>query len=424
MLALLVLAPAHAQTQPDKKPPSDRLASISATGSQRFPSGQIAAASGLHLGSMVSRDDLQAAADTLGKLGVFKRVQYRFTTIPSGLKVEFEVADAPAFPVRFDNFPGFSDAELNAAIKSSVGLFDGTAPENGTILDAMCAALTEAIATRGINALVSHTLVTLPGGEQRAQQFRIDGPALRVGAVEFTDPLAKTDHGIRERIADLIGKPYSRSAVELFEFEQVRPVYLAHAFLRVNFGPITAGFTGNPAKPLPDNVVVYAPIDPGPAYTFGTVTWSGNTQIPSSELDKLIVLMPGQVANGNRLELTWEHVRDAYAKSGYLDADVNPSPVYNEAAERVSFSVSITEGSQYHMGDLILTGLSKEGERRIRNAWNIARGAVFDRSAYDQFVSSGIAQAFVGFPLHYEKIGHFLETNPKTATVQVLLDFQ
>jgi len=130
------------------------------------------------------------------------------------------------------------------------------------------------------------------------------------------------------------------------------------------------------------------------------------------------------VANGNRIELTWEHVRDAYGKLGYLDANLAVTPTYDDKNAKASYSVSIDEGPQYHMGALVLTGLSFEGERRIRNAWNIARGSVFDATAYEQFLTSGIAQAFVGLPVHYDKIGHFLEKDSKESKVDVLLDFQ
>jgi outer membrane protein assembly factor BamA len=429
LLALLLLlagppALLRAQEQPAAKTASDRVVSVSGTGSHRFSSEQIAAASGLRAGSVATRDDLQAGADALSVVGTFSSVQYKFTTVPAGIKVEFQVADAPAFPVSFDNFPWFSDSELNAALKAAVFLYDGSAPEKGTILDAMSAALVSLLATREVHAEIAHTLVTLPGGTQRVHQFRVDGPALRVEGVEFTDVLAKTDHAIQERLSDLVGKPFSRSAVELFEFEQVRPVYLAHSFLRVKFGNVSAGFTGNPTKPLRDEVLVIAPIEPGPAYTFGSIKWTGNTVVSSDELEKLVALTPGQVANGNRIELTWEHVRNAYGNLGYLDVNLVPVPGYDDQATRVSYTVSIEEGPQYHMGELILTGLSLEGERRIRNAWNIARGAVFDLSVYDQFIASGVLQAFIGLPVHYDKIGHFLEKDPQTSKVNVLLDFQ
>ena len=422
-LCIFLLSALPLRSQEAKRK-SDHIVSISSTGSKHFTSEQIAAASGLHPGSTVTREDLQAGADALSRLGCFSSVQYRFTTIPTGIKVEFQVVDAPAYPASFDNFPWFSDAELDAALKSAVILFDGTAPGTGAILDTMSETLVTLLATRGVHASVTHRLVTLPGGDRRAQQFRVEGPALKVEGIEFTDALAKNDRALHERVLDLVGKPFSRSAVELFEFEQVRPLYLAHAFLRVKFGPVSAGFTGNPTKPLRDEVLVVAPIESGPAYTFGGITWKGNSVIATDQLEKVVTLTPGQVANGNRIELTWEHVRDAYGKLGYLDANLALAPTYNDKTAKAFYTVSIDEGPPYHMGNLVLTGLSLEGERRIRNAWNIARGSVFDATAYEQFLTSGIAQAFVGLPVHYDNIGHFLEKDSKESRVDVLLDFQ
>ena len=76
------------------------------------------------------------------------------------------------------------------------------------------------------------------------------------------------------------------------------------------------------------------------------------------------------------------------------------------------------------MGQLVLTGLSTEGERRIRTAWQIAPGAVFNRGVYEDFVDRGAKEAFSGLPFHYDKIGRFLQTDANAATVDVLLDFQ
>ena len=65
-----------------------------------------------------------------------------------------------------------------------------------------------------------------------------------------------------------------------------------------------------------------------------------------------------------------------------------------------------------------------DGERRIRAAWTIAPGAIFDKNVYEDFVDTGVKRAFVGSPFRYEKIGRFLQENPQSAKVDVLLDFQ
>jgi outer membrane protein assembly factor BamA len=334
------------------------------------------------------------------------------------------VTDAPLVPVSFDNFPWFTDEELNSAIKGSVVLFDGMAPTRGAILEEMSTALTKFLETRGIRASASHTLITPPTRGQRTLEFRVEGAESNVASVEFSDPLANGDRALQQRLSDIVGKPFSRSTIELFAFEQVRPVYLAHAFLRVQFGRPTPRFAGNAKNSLPNQVVVLVPVDPGPSYIWRGVKWGGNSTLSESDLDKFAELKPGDPANGLKIEAAWEGVRHAYGQRGYLDVNVDPVPQFDENAKCVSYAASITEGPQYRMGTLVLTGLSPEGERRIRAGWRIAPGAVFDENAYDQFLDSGIKQAFAGLSVHYDRIGRFLQQDPKTGKVDVLIDFQ
>lgn len=408
-------------TQAAPQPGTARLASVEITGSSRFRSEHIVAATSLRAGADVTRDDLQKAADFLAQLGPFATVKYRYASVEAGVRAEYQVTDAPAVSVSFDNFPWFTDDEIVAALKSSVLLFDGAAPARGAILDALSDALEGLLIKRGTPVRVSHELTTAPLTSEQVQVFRAEGSAVSIAGVEFSDALPQNDRAIQQRLSDLVGKPYSRMAVELFEFEQVRPVYLARAFLRVRFGLPSARFVSGPGNA---RVVVVAPIEPGPAFTWNGVAWSGNAAASSAELDRLISFRPGDLADGMKIEATWQAVRDAYTRRGYLDVNLTTTPQFDDSAKRVTYAVTVTEGPQYRMGKLVLTGLSIEGERRIRAAWKFAPGAIFDKSVYDEFVENGIRQAFAGLPVHYEKIGRFLQQDPQTATVDVLLDFQ
>ncbi|MGH9704885.1 MAG: POTRA domain-containing protein, partial [Candidatus Acidiferrales bacterium] len=242
--------------------------------------------------------------------------------------------------------------------------------------------------------------------------------------VEFSDELAAREPHIRERLGDIVGKPFSRFAIELFDFEQVRPIYLQHGYMRVQFATPIARFTGDPSKPLASTVLVIVKIDPGPVYKFGIITWSGNKAVPSEELAAASGMANGEPADGMKIEAGWDKARLALGRHGYLDAKVDPEASFDEAAKTVSYKVSVAEGTQYHMGEMVLTGLSLEAERRLLGAWRLEKGVVFDRAYYDEFVDHGAKASFGDLPFHYEKFGHFLRTNPQNATVDVLLDFQ
>ncbi|MGB7308989.1 MAG: POTRA domain-containing protein [Candidatus Acidiferrales bacterium] len=110
--ALMVFALAPAGSAAQAQEGSSRLDAVQVTGSARYNSQQLAAATGLQVGSQVTRDDLQKAANTLAQLGPFSTVNYRFSSGDAGVRVEYQVTDGPEIPVSFDNFPGFTDDEL------------------------------------------------------------------------------------------------------------------------------------------------------------------------------------------------------------------------------------------------------------------------------------------------------------------------
>jgi outer membrane protein insertion porin family len=165
-------------------------------------------------------------------------------------------------------------------------------------------------------------------------------------------------------------------------------------------------------------------IEPGPAFNWNGVTWKGNSAIRSAQLDTAVTLKPGDLADGVKIEATWNRVRDLFGRLGYLDLKLDAAPQFDDAAKRVSYVVTITEGQQYRMGNLVISGLSVEGERRIRDAWKIPEGSLFDEVSYDQFLDTGVKEAFAGLPLHYDKIVRFVEEDSKAGTVNVMLDFQ
>jgi outer membrane protein assembly factor BamA len=403
---------------------NSRIEAIEVTGSSRFSSKQIVEAVGLRAGATIDRETLQQAADKLSALGAFATVRYHFNTATTGVRVTYEVTDAPALPVTFDNFPWFSDEELSAALKSSVILFDGSAPATGALVDSMDVALAKFLDAKGIHAQVTHRPTPLPDRDGQVQQFHVEEAALTVQSVEFSDALAHSDHHIQDRLADLIGQPYSRSKIEIFEFEQVRPIYLTHAYLRVKFGPPIANFPTPPSNPLSGAVTVTVQIEAGPAYKWAGVTWNGDSGVSNADLDSVVQILKGDLADGNQVQAVWERALAKYQQYGFLSVDLKPTPHFDDATGNVSYTVEVTEGPQYHMRDLVLTGLSVEGERRIRRAFPIPQDALFDKTAYDIFAQKGMAAAFAGLPVHYEKIGKFLQLDPPNAKVDVLLDFQ
>lgn len=423
-IAMTLAGSVRAQVAQGQAAPAAVLNSVSVQGSQRFTPEQLAIAGGLELGQPVTRESLQAAADELGRLGLFSKVRYRYKTYATGgVELVFELEDAPLLPVHFDNFPWFSDADLTARLKEAVVLFKGEAPAEGIILDDMAKALQRFLAEQGIQAAVEHQVIARPAGDGSMVMFTVAGAALKIAGFEFQDPIAAGSRRISQAKQDMTGKPYSRYAIELFLMEQVRPVYLERGHLRVAFDTPRARFTGDPNQPLGDVTVAIA-INPGPVYRWGGVTWQGHRALDSAALNALVPIPAGQPANGTLIAGAWLKVESEYGRRGYLDAQITPAATYDEANQRVHYTVYIAEGLQYRMGELVITGLSVVAERKIREAWSIPPGAAFDRVYFEDFLERGVKRAFAGYVVHYEEIGRWLRTNPDARVVDVLLDFR
>lgn len=403
-----------------------KIASIKFTGVRSYPEPQLLAASGLHKGDLVAKDDLQAAADRLVQLGLFSTVNYSFKSRGDDLDLTFALVEAPSLAISFDNIPWYTDGELVDAIRKSLPFFTGRAPQEGPVLDEITAVLQKFLIQRDPAITVVHEIVNDPVADEMVQQFRVAGSSLKVSRVDLGHPLAAESRAVQALLPTLIDKPFSRQAIGLFLSEHVRPIFLERGHLRVRFGTPEVRFTGNPAKPS-ELIHVVVPIEPGPVFRWGGAHWSGNQALTAESLDGLLALKPNDIANGNNIAAALARVEDAYGRRGYVDTKLAPQPRFDDPAALVRYDIAVTEGTKYHMGDLVITGLSVAAEKKLRAAWPIPPGDVFDRTEFDALLANlqkRSPEIFGELPIHYDEAGHWLRTNPEHATVDVLLDFK
>src|SRR6202047_4803664 len=313
------------------------LSEIRADGLKSLPEPRVVALTGLQTGAQVGKDDLQAAADKLVQSGLFAKVKYNFQSRTDGVAVTFHVEEAPRVPAYFDNLPWFADSELNDAIRTKLPFYSGAFPEAGTVVDQAADALSQFLVTHGLQAAVEHQVTANPIGDGSVQLFRISAEALHIASLQFSDPALNASRAVQQQLPELLGKPYSRTAIDLFLTEQIRPTFQQRGFLRAKLGPPEVRLTGNPNKKLPEQIPVYVPIDPGAVYHFKGVEWSGNNVLSNITLSNSVGLKSGDIADGMAIEAAWDRVRDEYGRRGYLQARVNPAPEYDDQAHTIAY---------------------------------------------------------------------------------------
>lgn len=408
-------------------PSTSTLRAIRIEGAKKIPEDQIVALTGLQTGSEVRREDLQAGADRLVQTGLFANVKYNFQSKPEGVALTFTLEEAPLLPVFYDNFPWLDDSELNDAIRKKFSFYEGKLPPAGSVVDDAAAAVTALIAERGIEGTLEHQVLANPIGDGDVQEFHLQGAGLKIASITFGDVALTENKGLRQHLSEISGTEYSRTKIDLFLFEQVRPIYFQRGNLKVKLGPPEVRLTGNPNQKMPKEIPLFVPVDAGPVYHWKSIDWNGISALSDLTLTGLIGLKPGQVADGMQIEAGWDRVREEYGHRGHLDAKLDAVAHYDEAAHTVSYTVNVQEGPAYRMGAMVLTGLSPTAEKRLHESWLFPSGTLFDKAAFEELLAklqSHREKVFGDLPVHYDNVGHWLQTDPAHGTVDVLLDFK
>jgi len=419
-LAIIVSPQLHAQTA--------GLREVRVEGAKDLTEAQIASLTGLASGAQVGRKELQEAADALVRTGLFAKVNFKFDTHNDNLVVTFHIEENPRLRVSYDNFPWYSDSELDDALRKELPFYDGHLPEAGQAVERAAAVLKTFVAARDPQVEITRQVVLSPLTEGSEQQFSVQGPVPKISKLEFSDPKLTEDLAVRAHIAEFVGHAYSRMTIDVFLAEQIRPIYQQQGFLQAKIGPAEVRLSGDPnQQKLAEQIPVYVPCVPGAIYKWKGVEWKGNAAISSITLTNTMGMKPGDVANGQAIEGGWERVREEYGQRGYLEAKVTPVAVYDDAAHTSSYEVSIVEGKIFHYGSMTISGMSLAGERMIQEAWSMKPGDVMDKKVFEDFLyqlESHREKIFKELPVHYDTVGHFLQTDETKGTVEVLLDFK
>ncbi|HXT62199.1 MAG TPA: POTRA domain-containing protein [Pyrinomonadaceae bacterium] len=131
-----------------------------------------------------------------------------------------------------------------------------------------------------------------------------------------------------------------------------------------------------------------ASTNPAASDTFGTISWSGNRALTNQELTNAFGLRAGDAVTRPKIDQSLEAVRRAYARQGYINAQITESSTRDATPRRVNYQFMVTEGRQYRMGTLTIMGLTPADTRSLKSKWTLTSGAVYDDSYSDQYRTS------------------------------------
>src|ERR1035438_2235504 len=133
---------------------------------------------------------------------------------------------------------------------------------------------------------------------------------MQIARLTFSDPALAASKVIQQHLPEIEGKEYSRTAIDTFLTEKIRPYYLEQGNLRVKLGPPEVRLSGNPNQKLPERLPVFVPVTAGPVYQWKGAQWHGNSALSEIALSSLLGGKIGGAANGMEIEAGWDRIRE------------------------------------------------------------------------------------------------------------------
>ncbi len=398
LLLLLLLAgwalPGITQDPLSKLPVSDRtLIAIKVEGSKRYSEDTIAAASGLQLGTYITEDDFKKAARRLGDMGVFTDIGYSYSYTSAGTKLTLQVTDAERFvPVRFEDFVWFSDSELRQRIKQHAPLFEGELPLSGKLADEVSDVLQAMLVERGIPGHVDYVRSGKPDGPVDSILYQVSDVVIQIRNVEFTGASPAELPALKDAARRVFDREYSRSVLSALVEHQLLPVFYARGYLKAAFGEPEPKVVKLPSGEAEDGVrnltvvdVIFA-VTPGKQYKLKSLDWSGNQQIPTDVLQKMVRAQTGAPANTVKIGDNLKDVQKLYGSRGYVTATFRVDADFDDVAASVGIRVIVKEGFLYHMGELEFRGLDNSLTAKLREAWKLRPGDAYNASYLNEYL--------------------------------------
>jgi outer membrane protein insertion porin family len=350
-------------------------------GAPQYTQQELLAAAGLKPDARLNSRELKAHAKQLSDTGLFKEVKF---TSDSKTQLFTLTPSSQLFPMHLENVPLTPGKELDAQLHERFPLYRGLLPASGSMLEGIRQTFEELLTAKGVKATVKAALTSGLGPQKlTAMNFTVVSPAVRIGHIQIVGISS-----VMQAKASLLAGGQTGNS---FDTENTT-IGLQHIFEDLyqdqSYAAVQVDVTQNDPFIVSDQSVdipYTVTIKEGGIYKLGTIDFLANALVARAEVEKRLAKYTA--ASGRPLDLFLFAVRDAYHAKGYLDSSIVSRPSFNEATHIVSYSLEIAPGAQYRLASVKFDGASDAMAAKLKLAWKMAPGDVFDESYLSSFAA-------------------------------------
>ncbi len=209
---------------------------------------------------------------------------------------------------------------------------------------------------------------------------------LKIARIDFFENKYVTDTKLRRKMKNIKKKNtiLKKSRFVKSEWKEDKNTVIQHY---KTLGYRDAKFTKDTMYTnLDGELMIALTIDEGEQYTFGNIDWRGNTIYTEDQLTTILGIQKGEIFNPELLEkrlrfsLDGRDVSSLYLDDGYLFFDIQPVETAVHPDRSIDMRMSIYEGPQATIEDVIINGNDRTHEHVIRRSVRTKPGEKFSRS--------------------------------------------
>jgi outer membrane protein insertion porin family len=189
------------------------------------------------------------------------------------------------------------------------------------------------------------------------------------------------------------------------DLETLRSYYMDNGYLEFNIDSTQVSIT-------PDKKDIYITINisEGGKYTVSKVSVSGDTVIPKAEIEKLVLVKPGDTFSRKDMTETSKKIGERLGQEGYAFANVNAIPEIDKEKHQVAFNFVVDPGQRVYIRRINIAGNNKTRDEVIRREFRQTEGEWFN------------VEKIKKSKQRIDKLDFFSEVNVETPAVQGTTD--
>jgi outer membrane protein insertion porin family len=381
--ALVVLTLPALVTAQQVADPEFTVGDIRVEGLQRLTEGTVFNYLPVNIGDRLTGQRSREALRALYATGFFRDVELR----RDGSTLVVAVLERPSLEsVEIKGNKDIKTEDLQKSLRQ-VGLAAGKTFNRST-LEEVTQYLTDQYYSRGKYAVALDTKVEdLPNNRVRVNIDIKEGSRAKIRQINI---VGNTKYKTKDILETLTLKTpnwsswykqddrYSRESLQ-GDLEKIKTWYQDRGYANYRADSVQVAIS-----PDKSDIFITVNITEGDIYKIKSVKLAGNTVVPASQLQGLLLVAPGQTYSQKTITATQELIKNRLGAEGFYFARVEPVPASDEANKTVDLTLFVDPGNRVYVHQISFSGSTRSNDETLRREMRQLEGALLSNVAVER----------------------------------------